>query len=434
MPGKHTWDIQDLVQREWVQVYVKSLNHVWLSVILWTAVCQAPPSMGFPRQDFWSGLPFPSPGDLPDLGIEPGSPAWQADTSPSEPPGKPWATLLTQAERFQLLVDCFWDLNVPCILCLAKIKLDLIYNLCSLHNDKILPLSQRVLEDTRVGRGSASWLQVPLWVCSCSRWSFHKPPFHSTSWPPGHGTSHAWSSPHSLGALSVEGHWLGTFRKSLPWDPLGELCRELAQEASAMASSEAGFQFWDEGVMAATSFSRFVPSLVLSVAFSGCPCICPSLILNSSFYPLLVNSHYSNSLFQLIPVYIASMHAQSLRSCLTLCDPMDHSPPGSWVLGILQARILEWVAVPFSRVPPPPKDQTRGSCIAGRFFTIWATREAPVSPPLSGNCLLRETCVEYMCLKWPSSSASRCWRSRIRYLDTSHVESHIELAPVWLRQ
>ena len=145
MPGKHTWDIQDLVQRERVQVYVKSLNHVWLSVILWTAVCQAPPSMGFPRQEFWSGLPFPSPGDLPDLGIEPGSPAWQADTSPSEPPGKPWATLLTQAERFQLPVDCFWDLNVPCILCLAIIKLDLIYNLCSLHNDKIFTLSQRVL-------------------------------------------------------------------------------------------------------------------------------------------------------------------------------------------------------------------------------------------------------------------------------------------------
>ena len=102
-------------------------------------------------------------------------------------------------------------------------------------------------------------------------------------------------------------------------------------------------------------------------------------------------------------------------------------------MGILQARILEWVAILFSRVPPQPKDQTGVSCIAGRFFTIWATREAPVSPPLSSNCLLRETCVEYMCLKWPSSSASRCWRSGIRYLDTSHVESHIELAPVWLR-
>ena len=45
--------------------------------------------MGFSRQEYWSGLPVPSPGDLPDPGIEPGSPALQADTLPSEPPGKP---------------------------------------------------------------------------------------------------------------------------------------------------------------------------------------------------------------------------------------------------------------------------------------------------------------------------------------------------------
>ena len=50
---------------------------------------QAPPSMEFSRQEHWSGLPFPSPEDLPDPGIEPGSPALQADTLTSEPPGKP---------------------------------------------------------------------------------------------------------------------------------------------------------------------------------------------------------------------------------------------------------------------------------------------------------------------------------------------------------
>ena len=50
---------------------------------------QALLSMGFSRQEYWSGLPFPSPGDLPNLGIEPGSPALQADSLPSEPPGKP---------------------------------------------------------------------------------------------------------------------------------------------------------------------------------------------------------------------------------------------------------------------------------------------------------------------------------------------------------
>jgi len=49
----------------------------------------APPSMGFSRQEYWSGLPFPSPGDLPDPGIKPGSPELQADSLPSEPPGNP---------------------------------------------------------------------------------------------------------------------------------------------------------------------------------------------------------------------------------------------------------------------------------------------------------------------------------------------------------
>ena len=51
---------------------------------------QAPLSMGFSRQEYWSGLPFPSPGDLPDPGIEPGSPEFQADALTYEPPGKSW--------------------------------------------------------------------------------------------------------------------------------------------------------------------------------------------------------------------------------------------------------------------------------------------------------------------------------------------------------
>ena len=58
------------------------------------------------------------------------------------------------------------------------------------------------------------------------------------------------------------------------------------------------------------------------------------------------------------------------------CNPMDCSPPGSSVHGILQARILKWVGIPFSRGSSWPRDQTRVSCIAGRFFTIWVTREA----------------------------------------------------------
>ena len=58
------------------------------SVSPWTIAHRAPPSMEFSRQEYWSGLPFPSPGGLPDPGIEPRSPALQANTLPSEPPGK----------------------------------------------------------------------------------------------------------------------------------------------------------------------------------------------------------------------------------------------------------------------------------------------------------------------------------------------------------
>ena len=61
----------------------------------------------------------------------------------------------------------------------------------------------------------------------------------------------------------------------------------------------------------------------------------------------------------------------------TLCDPRDSSPPVSSIHGILQARILKWVAIPFSRVCSWPRDETWVSCIAGRFFAIWATMEAP---------------------------------------------------------
>ena len=69
----------------------KSLSCVRLFATPWTVAHQAPPSMGFSRQEYWSGLSFPSPGDLPDTGIEPRSPALEADTLTSEPPGKPVA-------------------------------------------------------------------------------------------------------------------------------------------------------------------------------------------------------------------------------------------------------------------------------------------------------------------------------------------------------
>ena len=70
----------------------------------------------------------------------------------------------------------------------------------------------------------------------------------------------------------------------------------------------------------------------------------------------------------------------SLASCVWLWSPMDCSLPGSSVCGILQARILEWVAIPFSRGSSQPRDRNHISCIAGGFFTVWVTREATSKP------------------------------------------------------
>ena len=67
---------------------MKSLSRVRLFVTPWTVAYKAPLFMDFSRQEYWSRLPFPSPRDLPDPGIEPGSPALQVDALPSEPPGK----------------------------------------------------------------------------------------------------------------------------------------------------------------------------------------------------------------------------------------------------------------------------------------------------------------------------------------------------------
>ena len=75
-------------------------------------------------------------------------------------------------------------------------------------------------------------------------------------------------------------------------------------------------------------------------------------------------------------IYINSGFSHQVRS--DPCDLMDCSPPGSSVHEIFQARILEWVAIPFSRGSSPPRDWTLLSWIAGRFFTYWATREANI--------------------------------------------------------
>ena len=77
----------------------KSLSHVWLFATPLTVAHQSPLSMGFSRQEDWSGLPFPSPEDLPNPGIEPGSPALQANSLPTELQGKPQSKALEKEQN-----------------------------------------------------------------------------------------------------------------------------------------------------------------------------------------------------------------------------------------------------------------------------------------------------------------------------------------------
>ena len=81
---------------------VKLLSRVRLFAIPWTVSYQAPPSMGFSRQEYGTGLPFPSPGDLPSPGIEPRSPTLQVDSLPAEPQGKSLLLLLSRFSRVRL--------------------------------------------------------------------------------------------------------------------------------------------------------------------------------------------------------------------------------------------------------------------------------------------------------------------------------------------
>ena len=86
--------LPDKGRQLFVLLLLSCFNCVWLFVTLWTVACQAPLSLGFSRQEYPNGLPFPFPGDLPNLGIEPWSPALQADSLPSEPPGKPFDSII----------------------------------------------------------------------------------------------------------------------------------------------------------------------------------------------------------------------------------------------------------------------------------------------------------------------------------------------------
>ena len=112
--------------------------------------------------------------------------------------------------------------------------------------------------------------------------------------------------------------------------------------------------------------------------WSGLPCRSPGDLSDLGIKPeSLMSPALAGKFFTTV--------CEVTQSCLTLCNPMGCSPPGSSVHGILQARILEWVTIFFSRGSSQPRDQTQVSCIAGRHFILWATREVslPLTPSYS---------------------------------------------------
>ena len=106
-------------------------------------------------------------------------------------------------------------------------------------------------------------------------------------------------------------------------------------------------------------------------------------------------------------------------SRVQLRDLMDYCLPGSSVRGILQVRILEWVAFPFSRVSSQPRDRTQVSCIAGRFFTIWATREAFCRGSSQPRSRIRVSCIaERLFTDWAT------WRPIISSVLSCYIMSN----------
>ena len=108
-------------------------------------------------------------------------------------------------------------------------------------------------------------------------------------------------------------------------------------------------------------------------------------VLFSSINLLLLSCMSSLYILDISPL-LNKVKVKVAHLCLTLCDPLDCSPPGSSVHEVFQARILEWVAIPFPRGSSQPRDWTQVSLSVGRFLTSWATREAQRS---SGNPVSR---------------------------------------------
>ena len=123
--------------------------------------------------------------------------------------------------------------------------------------------------------------------------------------------------------------------------------------------------------------------------------------------------------------------------CHTFCDSMDCNLPGSSVHGIPQARILQWVAIPFSRRSSWPRDQTWVSCAAGRYFTVWAIRKAVTCHAAAKSLQLCPTLcdpidgppgspvpgiLQARTLEWVAISFSNAWKWKVKVKSLSRVD------------
>ena len=101
-----------------------------------------------------------------------------------------------------------------------------------------------------------------------------------------------------------------------------------------------------------------------------------SILLRSAFFIVQLSHPYMTTGETMWGLDCKESCVLVTQACPTLCNPTDCSPPGFSAHGILQARILEWIAIPFSRGTSQPRDWALVSCLTGKFFTIWATKKA----------------------------------------------------------
>ena len=287
---------------------------------------QAPLSMGFSRQEYWSGLPFPFPGDLPNPGMDPGSPALQVDSLPLSHQGSPYKIEITIKRniichrhchpQFSVVSDLAdsrdWTETKSELVSLCLAWLPSLVIITWIHSLEVQTQSPKA---TDVLRGNACTSSVkPGLSRAVGRFPFFHVRSSRRGWADYKWTcsrTGRWAEPRSAGASASSVCCLQPSRCR----GAGGFCPERGRSRNFRSEVP------DEG-----SLQSSILRLVLLLVFPFCK-------------------------LQIRAIEVA-------QSCPTLCDPTDYSPTGSSLHGIFQARALEWVAISFSRGSSQPRDRT----------------------------------------------------------------------------